>query len=144
MTTFSIRFPRLALLGLLWLGLSCALLAEPAFIAHPGVSQPNLSADEIESILTGKLTKWKDGSTITVVLLNDGATHEEVCRNFAKRTTDQLEKHWKKLVFTGKGRAPVSAKSDAEAADLVAKTPGAFGYAAKDSAGTVVKVLKVD
>lgn len=135
MHSLRLNFLRRVALAALVLAAALPAFAAPLFVAHPGVAQAGVTADEIESLLTGKLTKWRDGASVTLVLLADGPVHDEVCKTFAKRSPDQLEKHWKKLVFTGKGRAPVVAKTEAELADLVAKTPGALGYVAPGAAG---------
>lgn len=144
MKPLSIRYIYGAFIGLVALCAAGALQAEPVFIANSDAGQTALTAEEVESILTGKLTKWKAGSNITLILQTEGATHDEVCRTHGKRTADQLEKHWKKLVFTGKGRAPVTAKSDAEVMELVAKTPGALGYVERANVGAGVIVLKLN
>lgn len=117
--------------------------ADVVFIAHPDTPQSSLTADEAKAVLTGAKVKWDGGGAIKLTVLAEGATHEQVVRDFTQRTPDQFDKFWKKLVFTGKGVMPTVAKTEAEAVDLVAKTPGAFGYVSKENVSPKVKVLPV-
>jgi ABC-type phosphate transport system substrate-binding protein len=113
-----------------------------AFIAHPAVTEPALSADDAKGILLGTKTTWSAG-TIKLIVLQEGAVHEKVIKDFTQRTPDQFDKFWKKQVFTGKGTMPAAAKSDAEVIAFVASTPGAFGYVERSSVTDKVKVLPV-
>jgi len=125
------------------LGLALVSRAEDTvFIANPSVSD-TLSADDAKNILLGNKTKWEVGGNIKLVVLADGPIHEKIIRDYTQRSVDQFDKYWKKLVFTGKGMAPATAKTEAEVVDYVLKNPGAFGYVAKENAGDKVKVLPV-
>lgn len=59
--------------------------------------------------------------------------HDAVIQAHTQRSADQFDKYWKKLVFTGKGSAPATAKSDAEVLAYVAAHPGAVGYVTKSA-----------
>jgi ABC-type phosphate transport system substrate-binding protein len=111
------------------------------FIAHPSTAESVVSAEDAKNILLGNKTKWGSGANIKLVVLTDGEVHESVVKDHTQRTTDQFDKHWKKLVFTGKGAMPATGKTDADVIAYVAANPGAFGYVAKDSATAQVKVL---
>jgi len=115
---------------------------EAAFIAHPDVAESSLSADDVSNILLGKKTTWGSGP-IKLALLSTGSVHEAVAKTFAQRSADQLDKHWKKLVFTGKGIMPAQFKTEAELLDFVSKTPGAFGYVAPGGATGSVKTIAI-
>lgn len=117
-----------------------AFAADGVFITHPS-GPDSVSRDEIKSILLGNKTKWDNGTVIHLAVLTDGPIQDRVAQEYAARSADQFEKYWKKQVFTGKGAAPESLKSDADMIAYVAKTPGAFGYAG--SAGAGVKVLTI-
>lgn len=111
------------------------------FITHPATAEAAVSADEAKNILLGNKTKWGSGPNIKLVILTEGPVHDEVIKDHTQRTADQFDKHWKKLVFTGKGSMPATGKTDAEIIAYVAANPGAFGYVAKDSVTSQVKVL---
>lgn len=112
------------------------------FIVHPGVPDITVSPAEVRNILLGTKTSWSSGP-IRLVVQREGAAHEWVVREFTQRTPDQFDKFWKKQVFTGKGTMPALAKSEAEAVELVATTPGAFGYASRAAVTDKVKMLEV-
>jgi ABC-type phosphate transport system substrate-binding protein len=112
-----------------------------ALIANPAVTESKLTAEDAKNILLGTKTKWDNGSVIRVIVLSTGAVHEQVIKEYTQRTPDQFDKFWKKQVFTGKGIMPQIAKSETEMLDLVAKTPGAFGYVSKDAVPAGVKNL---
>ena len=114
---------------------------DAALIAHPSVGDTKVSAEDVKGILLGTKTKWDAGGVIKLIVLSEGVVHEKVIKDYTQRTGDQFDKHWKKQVFTGKGIMPQVAKTDAEVVDYVAKTPGAFGYVARENATDSVKLL---
>ena len=133
---------RLFLLALAFTGLALAARAQDAvFITHPNSGDVALSGDDLKAILLGNKTKWDAGGVIKLVVLTEGAVHDKVVRDHTQRSADQFDKYWKKLVFTGKGMPPGTAKTDADVIDYVSKNPGAFGYVAKEGAGDKVKIV---
>lgn len=112
-------------------------------IVNPSVTENSVSREEAKNILLGNRTKWESAGNIKVVLLADGAVHDKAIQQFTQRTSEQFDKFWKKQVFTGKGIMPPQVKTDAEVIDYVAKTPGAFGYIAREGATAKVKILPV-
>ena len=129
-------------LVVLALAATVAAAADGIFITNP--SGPDaVTREEIKSILLGNKTKWESGTLIHLAVLADGPVQEVIAQEYTARSADQFEKYWKKQVFTGKGSAPESLKSDADMIAYVAKTPGAFGYVSGASAATGVKVLTV-
>lgn len=98
-----------------------------AVILHSGV-QDNPGAEEIREIFLGRKTRWDSGDGITFVVLKDGDVHTEFMRRIVQKTPSQFQTYWRKMVFTGKGRAPESFESPEAMAQFVAATPGAIGY----------------
>lgn len=128
-------------LALLAGGIALATHAsEAVIIAHPAVPEATLSGEDVTNILLGKKTSWSSG-TIKLAVLSEGALHDQVVRTFAQRTADQFDKHWKKLVFSGKGIMPAVFKTEAEVLDYVARTPGALGYVAPSAVNGAVKLI---
>jgi ABC-type phosphate transport system substrate-binding protein len=133
------------LLSILILALTAMTLGakaqEVVLIVNPEVAESSVSSDDVKNILLGNKFKWETAGNIKVVLLTDGPVHEKAIQQFTQRTVDQFDKFWKKQVFTGKGIMPAQVKTDAEVVDYVAKTPGAFGYIARENITDKVKVL---
>lgn len=128
------------LLAFLALG-AAAHAQDIAFIAHPSLKEGSVTAEEVKNILLNNKTKWASGPAIKLAVLNDGAVHEKVMKDFAGRSPEQFLVYWKKQVFTGVGSMPAQSKTDAEVVAYVAENPGAFGYVAKASVTDKVKVL---
>ncbi len=135
---------RFFLLATVLFGLAVASHAQDAvFVTNTATADAALSADDVKAILLGNKTKWESGGVIKLVVLTEGAVNDKVIRDHTQRSADQFDKYWKKLVFTGKGMPPATAKTDAEVIDYVSKTPGSFGYVAKESATDKVKVIAI-
>ena len=135
---------RLFALLLLAFGLCTLARAQDAvFIVNKATKVDSLSADDARAILLGNKVRFEDGTVIRLAVQTDGAVHESIIRTYVQRSTDQFEKFWKRLVFTGKGVMPEECGSDAEVIAYVAKTPGAFGYVAKASVTPDVAVVQV-
>jgi ABC-type phosphate transport system substrate-binding protein len=119
----------LALLALVSFGAIPVPAADPGVtvILHPGVRE-NPGEEEIREIFLGRKTRWNSGEGITFVVLKNGGVHTEFMRRIVQKTPLQFQTYWRKMVFTGKGRAPESFESPEEMAQFVAATPGAIGY----------------
>lgn len=120
-----------------------ASAADFAIVANASAPD-SLSKDDVKNILLGNRTKWDSGGNIRLAVLGSGATHEAVIQAFTARSTDQFDKYWKKLVFTGKGTAPDVFKTEEDLIAFVAKNPGAIGYVTAGANAAGVKVLKVN
>lgn len=132
------------ILTALGLFLAATVQAAPVFIANASGTPDSVKKEDLTAILEGKKTKWEGGPAIKLALLAEGETHEAVCKEFVGKSGDQLEKTWKKLVFTGKGVMPTVLKTDADVVDYVTKTPGALGYIGDAAAAGTAKVLTIE
>jgi hypothetical protein len=54
--------------------------------------------------------------------------HRDFLKQWVGMTPSQFKNHWRKQVFTGKGRMPRRFKSNATQLSFVDNTPGAIGY----------------
>lgn len=115
---------------------------EAIFIANPSVAESSLSADDLKNVLLGNKIKWSSGN-LKLIVHSEGAVHQKVIQTYTQRSADQFDKYWKKQVFSGKGIAPATAKTDAEVVEYVSKNPGAFGYVAADSSHPGVKEIAI-
>lgn len=133
----------LALFSLLLCLGTIARAQDASFVVNKDTKVASLTADDAKNILLGNKLKFDDGTNIKLVVLTDGPVHEKVVRDYTQRSTDQFDKFWKRLVFTGKGTMPTQCKSDADVIEFVAKTPGAIGYVAKSSVTAAVAAVDV-
>jgi ABC-type phosphate transport system substrate-binding protein len=118
------------------------LFGAEVIITNPGNATDAVSKDDMEAIYQGKKANWPDGAKI-VVVVQAGAVHESFLKNFIGKTPSQFATTWKKIVFTGKAKAPQECADDAAMIAYVAATPGAIGYVAEGSAPAGVKVVAV-
>jgi len=88
----------------------------------------SLAKDDLAAIYQGKKANWDDGDKITIVTVPSAAVHESFLKDLVGKTPSQFSDQWKKLVFTGKAKAPVECKTEAEVIAFVAANPNAVGY----------------
>jgi ABC-type phosphate transport system substrate-binding protein len=122
------RIPFLISLFALAIGSTSTLTAEETVLVNGASAVAGISDDDLKDYYLGKKASWPDGSKVTVVVLKDGASHENLMKKLGK-STSQFSTGWKKLVFTGKGSMPEQVGSEDELVAFVAKTPGSIGYA---------------
>ncbi len=118
-------------------------LAEVLIIVHPDNIDQSLEPTELERIYLGKTTHWSDNSSIKVVMLKNGATHEAFLEQYLDRTVHRFVSYWRQMVFTGKGIPPRSFQVEKELADFVATTPGAVGYISDETRAPGVQIMVI-
>ncbi len=111
-------------------------------IGHAKFPAGSLSKGDVEAIFLGKKAKI-GGTKVVLATLKGGDTHKTFLKAYVGKTTSQYRNYWKKLVFTGKAKAPKSFKSEKALAAFVAKTPGAIGYIAAGDAPAGTKAITV-
>lgn len=111
---------RLAILVLV--ALVTPLSAQVA-VVHPSV-QEVVDAKRMAALLQGRVTTWSDGKPVVLVLAEDPLADLHLS-HVAGRERDILIRGWKRLVFSGSGAMPLSARSVEEALAIVARMPGA-------------------
>jgi len=119
------------------------LFAQVMIIANQSVPDSVISQGELEEIFLGKRVKWSNNTRIDVVLTQDTGLHESFLKQYVGRTPSQFEYYWRKMLFTGQGRLPVTLKSEQDVINYVAKTPGAVGYIRSHPESEDIKILTV-
>ncbi len=99
----------------------------------------------MKAIFLGKKTKWANKGKVVPSTLKKGAVNKSFLKKYVKKSPAQFKTYWKKQVFTGKGKAPKSFKTEKALIAYVAKTKGAVGYVSKKAAegAAGVKILEV-
>lgn len=129
------------------LAAACALplvaAAEVVVIVHPSVSASG-SKDDVASLFMGK-TSSLGGASLTPIDQTEGAdAREEFYEKAAGKTQAQMNAHWSRVVFTGKGQPPRALGDDDQVKEAVAKDKALIGYIDSDALdSTVKKVLSV-
>jgi len=111
-----------------------------AVVADPANTTSNLTASELEKILSARTQSWPDGKPITVVLHDpSSADMQLVLRKLLNMTPDQA-----RTVIHAHSGTIVIADSDEAVLRFVSGTRGAIGIVDLYSLTKDVKVLKVD
>ena len=107
------------------------------FVVHKNVTKTDISSRELEMIYNGQTQKWPDGTRIRLVLRPTGDTDSIIVKN--------ISKNMEQAVLAASARPDMlMAVTDQEAADYVAKIPGAFSGATLSQVETediAVKIL---
>lgn len=122
----------------------CEPAQEVKVVVHPDVPRSTLSRDEIQEIFLGRNTRWdQTDQKVRFIMLKGGEVHETFVRRYVGKTAAQFGNYWRKMVFTGKGRAPKSLGSPEKVVDYVANTAGAIGYVPQETDTTDVVEISV-
>jgi len=112
-------------------------------IANSNVEADTISADELKRVFLKENNSLSDGTHVEPVLEKGGPVHEAFLRRYLGKTDDDLQNHYRTLVFTGKGSMPQEFGSDAEVVAYVARTRGTLGYVGADTNTHGVKTLTI-
>ncbi len=134
---------RLLVAAVLVLGYAQVFATDVRVIANKSVKADVISPRELQRVFLQENTSLSDGSHVEPVLEKDGPVHEAFLRQYMGKTNDDLQTHYRALVFTGRGFMPKELSSDAEVVAYVARTRGAIGYVSTESATEGVKTLAI-
>ncbi|GEK10382.1 phosphate ABC transporter substrate-binding protein [Pseudoalteromonas sp. McH1-7] len=103
----------------------------------------NTSVDEavIKKLYLGKSKSFADGSSANPVNQDGNATFDEFNDKVIGKSSSQLNAHWSKLVFTGKGTPPKKLANDQAIIEFVSKNADAIGYIDASKVTDAVKVV---
>ncbi|TMN45661.1 phosphate ABC transporter substrate-binding protein [Pseudoalteromonas sp. S2755] len=122
------------------------LLASQSALADIAVivNSANASAVDdgtIKKLFLGKSKSFADGRSATPVNQDGNAVFDEFNDKVIGKSSSQLNAHWSKLVFTGKGTPPKKLDSDQAVIDFVSSNAGAIGYIDASKVTDAVKVI---
>lgn len=123
--------------------LACAGIAqaEIVVVANPGVGISSLSTAQVSRLFLGQTDQLPNGSK-AVPMSVVGDSEDQFSREILKKSPEQVEKYWARMIFTGKAKQPRQVKgNDVKAA--VAGTPGAISYMDRSQVDGSVKVITI-
>jgi len=138
------RTSRFHLFASLALALLCASAKaqDVKLIANLSVRRESISARQVKSIFLQDVNSL-DGDHVEPVLAKAGATHDAFLKRYLGKDDAALQKHYRGLVFTGRGAMPRFIASDADIVAYVAHTRGAIGYVPAGYPADGVKTLRI-
>lgn len=104
--------------------------AAEVVVVVPATSRvAGLTQHQLADIFLGKTTRFPHGGLAAPIDQPEGsAARDEFYLAFAGKSAAQLNAHWSKLVFTGRGRPPPVAGGLAALKRQFAENPDAIGY----------------
>lgn len=125
------------------LGLALTSQAAVADIAVIVNAQNGATVDEntIKKLFLGKAKSFADGSSATPVNQDATALFDEFNDKVIGKSSSQLNAHWSKLVFTGKGTPPKKLANDQAVLEFVSSNANAIGYVDAAAVNSKVKVV---
>ena len=101
-----------------------------------------LSRNQVVDIFLGKASRFPDGSqAVPIDQVESSAAREEFYLKFAGKSPAQLNAHWSKIIFTGRGQPPREVANGAEVKNRLAANPNAIGYIEQHQVDGSVKVI---
>jgi len=122
--------------------LNAPLMAQVA-VFNVAVPDGPIDAKRMAALLLGRISTWSDGSAVVLVLAEDRNADVHLA-HVTGRERQVLERCWKRLVFSGAGAMPFTARSTEEALLRVATIPGAvvlLDHAPADPRWRVVPIV---
>jgi len=120
-----------------------SMAADVVIVANKNVPSSSLSGDDVKQIFLGNKTTWDNGAKIVFVVQERTDAGDAFLKEYVKKSASQYDNYWKKMVFTGKGKAPESFSSDNAIVEYVAQTPGAVGYVSSGAYTGSAKTIAV-
>lgn len=133
----------LAIVGMCYSFPGIAVADDLIVIGNRSVPASELSQSDIQSIFLGKKKMWDNGLKVEMATLGDGELTDRFLNSFVKKNSNMFRNYWKKQVFTGGGKPPVTFEREKDLVDYVSKTKGALGYVSSQSYSDSVKILAV-
>ncbi|WP_462153818.1 type 2 periplasmic-binding domain-containing protein [Pseudoalteromonas piscicida] len=119
---------------------SQAALADVAVIVN-SANASTVDDGTIKKLFLGKSKSFSDGSSATPVNQDGNAVFDEFNDKVIGKSSSQLNAHWSKLVFTGKGTPPKKLDNDQAVIDFVSSNADAIGYIDASKVTGAVKVI---
>jgi len=133
----------LVAVGMMMLASANALAGDVKVIANWSVAADRISAADLKRVFLEERISLADGIHVEPVLEKDGPAHAAFLQEYLGQSEEDLEMHYRALLFTGRGSMPKVFGSDAEVVAYVARTRGAIGYVSSAASAEGVKTLAI-
>jgi len=116
-------------------------IADIVIIAHKDMPIQSLSQSDIQNIYLGNRQIVNDLRIIPLDHDSESPTRKEFYDDVVEMPKKQVISHWSRLIFTGKGQAPISLMGNNSILDFVRNNPNVIGYIDEEYLTNDVKVL---
>lgn len=91
--------------------------------------QQAYSEDLLDKIFTAKVKSWPNGLPIQVFILpSQSKMHQRFVEETLHSSIFEMQRIWNRLIFSGRGLAPLELKDEAEMIKTIRNTAGSVGY----------------
>lgn len=114
---------------------------EFVLVCHKDCPVDELTSQDVKRIFLGKMKKFPDGSSISVVMNTEKMVHDRFSRTVLQKSPMQLSNYWKKNLFSGKSILPVFIKTDAEAMRFLSSHANTLSYISRENLDSSLKQI---
>ncbi|HET8729720.1 MAG TPA: hypothetical protein VFM34_01245 [Moraxellaceae bacterium] len=118
-----------------------AAQAELVLVANSSAPISSLSASQVSRLFLGQTDLLPNGAK-AVPLAVSGDTEDQFSREILKKSPEQVEKYWARMIFTGKAKPPREVKVG-EVKAAVSGTPGAISYMERSQVDGSLKIIPI-
>jgi len=102
----------------------------------------SLSRGQVTDIFLGRTLRFPDGQpAVPIDQFEGSSTRDEFYLAFAGKSQAQINAHWSRIIFTGRGQPPLEVANAAEVKKRLAHDPSAIGYIEPRMVDSSVKVV---
>ena len=117
--------------------------AEYVLVCNKECPVAQITAQEVERIFLRKKRKWKDNSTIEVVINTNEKIYDQFTRSMLNKSSSQFSNYWRRILFSGKDMLPVILEKDSDIIDFIKKHPRALSYINMTNVTNTIKALPI-
>lgn len=103
-----------------------ATAADMVLVANPGIGVSSMSQAQVTRLFLGQSDTLPNGGKAMAMNVS-GDAQDQFARQVLKKSPEQVEKYWARMIFTGKAKPPREIKAG-DVKSTVASTPGAISY----------------
>lgn len=117
--------------------------AQVAVIAHLDAPADTLASTRLLDFYTGDVQTWNGEIAVIFFDLKPRTEVKKAFYHFLGKSPSRMKSVWMKRMLAGEGEPPQALGSNREMLAKVAATPGAIGFAHRDSVHGSVKILAI-
>ncbi len=138
------RLPTL-LAALLLTGVAAATAADVVVVVARNSPIESLSSTQLSDIYLGRLKQLTSGTPVIPVDQTESSpAREAFYQSYLGRTLAQIQAHWSRLIFIGRGSPPRALADSRSVAELVAGNTNTIGYIEAAALNEQLRVVKID
>ena len=115
--------------------------AELVIVANSNAPLSSLKTSQVSRLFLGQTDLLPNGAK-AVPLAVSGDMEDQFSREILKKSPEQVEKYWARMIFTGKAKPPREVKVN-EVRAVVSGTPGAISYMERNQVDGSVKIIPI-